>query len=130
MSQRGRSARPDLPRQGQKWKGLCRHYVVNCAMRDITHKPVTLRTARARGVLFCSAETIPLIRNGQLPKGNLFDVARAAGFLGAKQVPQLLPHCHPVAIDGMDMEFEILDPALHGDWLNEAASRSGIVITG
>jgi cyclic pyranopterin phosphate synthase len=100
-------------------------------MRDITHKPITLRTARARGVLFCSAETIPLIQNGRLPKGNLFDVARAAGFLGAKQVPQLLPHCHPVAIDGMEMEFEFLDPAAHGEWLGEAAaSRSGIVITG
>jgi molybdenum cofactor biosynthesis protein MoaC len=100
-------------------------------MRDITHKPVTLRTARAAGVLFCSAETIPLIKNGQLPKGNLFDVARAAGFLGAKAVPQLLPHCHPVAIDGMEMEFEFLDPSQHGEWLGAGdAARSGIVITG
>jgi molybdenum cofactor biosynthesis protein MoaC len=100
-------------------------------MRDITHKPVTLRTARARGVLFCSAETIPLIQNGQLPKGNLFDVARAAGFLGAKATPQLLPHCHPVTIDGMEMEFEFLDAAKHSEWLSGAdAERSGIVITG
>ena len=105
--------------------------MVNCGMRDISHKPVTLRTAKAAGVLFCSAETIPLIRNGQLPKGNLFDVARAAGFLGAKQVPQLLPHCHPVAIDGMQLEFEFLDPAMHGGLLGETvAARSGIVIVG
>jgi cyclic pyranopterin phosphate synthase len=100
-------------------------------MRDISHKTITLRTARATGVLFCSAETIPLIRNGQLPKGNLFDVARAAGFLGAKQVPQLLPHCHPVAIDGMELEFDFLDQAVHGALFGEAdAARSGIVITG
>lgn len=99
-------------------------------MRDITHKTVTLRTARAAGVLFCSAGTIPLIENGQLPKGNLFDVARAAGFLGAKQVPQLLPHCHPVTIDGMELDFEFIDPAKHGEWLGDAAARSGIVITG
>jgi molybdenum cofactor biosynthesis protein MoaC len=100
-------------------------------MRDITHKAVTLRTARAVGVLFCSAETIPLIQGGQLPKGNLFDVARAAGFLGAKAVPQLLPHCHPVAIDGMEMEFELLDPAKHEAIVGVAdASRSGILITG
>jgi molybdenum cofactor biosynthesis protein MoaC len=83
------------------------------------------------GVLFCSPETIPLIRDGQLPKGNLFDVARAAGFLGAKAVPQLLPHCHPVAIDGMEMEFEFIDPSKHDEWLGAAdAGRSGIVITG
>jgi molybdenum cofactor biosynthesis protein MoaC len=99
-------------------------------MRDITHKPITLRTARAVGVLFCSAETIPLIRDGQLPKGNLFDVARAAGFLGAKAVPQLLPHCHPVGIDGMEMEFEFLNASKHAEWLGGDAKRSGIVITG
>src|SRR6185312_7418953 len=89
-------------------------------MRDISHKQITLRTARAQGVVHCSAATIELIRNGRPPKGNLFDVARAAGFLGAKQTPQLLPHCHPVTIDGMEMEFEFLE---------EPAERSGIVIT-
>ncbi|HXB95822.1 MAG TPA: bifunctional molybdenum cofactor biosynthesis protein MoaC/MoaB [Puia sp.] len=100
-------------------------------MRDISHKPITLRTARALGVVYCSSATIELIRNGQLPKGNLFDVARAAGFLGAKHVPQLLPHCHPVPIDGMEMEFAFLDLAMHGELLGgQAYAGSGIVITG
>jgi cyclic pyranopterin phosphate synthase len=100
-------------------------------MRDITHKQITLRTARAAGIVFCTPATIELIRNGQLPKGNLFDVARAAGFLGAKHTPQLLPHCHPVAIDGMEMEFEFLEKELHGALFGEAvAERSGIVIQG
>ena len=99
-------------------------------MRDISHKQITLRTARAVGVVFCGAATIELIRNGQLPKGNLFDVARAAGFLGAKHTPQLLPHCHPVNIDGMEMEFDFLDPAMHAELLGEGvAARSGIVIS-
>jgi cyclic pyranopterin phosphate synthase len=98
-------------------------------MRDITHKQITLRTARAIGVVFCSTETIGLVRSGGLPKGNLFDVARATGFLGAKQTPQLLPHCHPVAIDGMDMEFEFLETTLHADLLGEGtAARTGILI--
>jgi molybdenum cofactor biosynthesis protein MoaC len=100
-------------------------------MRDITHKTSTLRTARAVGILFCSAGTLELIRNEKLPKGNLFDVARAAGFLGAKATPQLLPHCHPVAIDGMEFEFEFLDRELHSDLFGgEVASRTGIVIRG
>lgn len=100
-------------------------------MRDITHKQSTLRTARAAGILFCSAETIMLIREDKLPKGNLFDVARAAGFLGAKHTPLLLPHCHPVTIDGMEMQFEFLDVALHGDLFGtEVFTRSGIVIKG
>lgn len=100
-------------------------------MRDITHKQISLRTARAAGILFCSAATIELIRDEKLPKGNLFDVARAAGFLGAKATPQLLPHCHPVAIDGMELEFEFLDRELHTDLFGEAiAGRTGIVIKG
>jgi cyclic pyranopterin monophosphate synthase len=98
-------------------------------MRDITHKQITLRTARAAGIIFCSPETIDLIKKDQLPKGNLFDVARAAGFLGAKATPQLLPHCHPVTIDGMEMQFEYLEKNLHGSLFDDAVfSRSGIVI--
>jgi cyclic pyranopterin monophosphate synthase len=100
-------------------------------MRDITHKQVTLRTARAAGIIFCSPATIELIRNDQLPKGNLFDVARAAGMIGAKLTPQLLPHCHPVAIDGMDMQFNFLNREEHADIFNDDVfSRTGIVITG
>lgn len=104
---------------------------INKDMRDISHKQITLRTAEAMGVLFCSSTTIDLIRNDRLPKGNLFDVARAAAFLGAKSTPQLLPHCHPVTIDGMEMQFEFLDPALHGEVLDAPVfSRTGIVIKG
>ena len=86
-------------------------------MRDITHKPITLRTARAAGVVFCEAATIALIRDGQLPKGNLFDVARAAGLLGAKQTAHLLPHCHPVSIDAMELEFDWLGSPAHKEIL-------------
>ena len=78
-------------------------------MRDITSKQTTLRTAKAVAVIYCSQDTLGLIRNNELPKGNLFDVARAAGFLGAKLTPQLLPHCHPVTIDAMDLQFEIME---------------------
>ncbi len=100
-------------------------------MRDISSKQITLRTAKAIGVIFCSAETISLIKNEQLPKGNLFDVARAAGFLGAKLTPQLLPHCHPVVIDGLDLKFDFLNSDTHRDLLPEnILKRNGIVISG
>ena len=100
-------------------------------MRDITSKQITLRTARAVGIIFCSPASIGLINSGSLPKGNLFDVARAAGFLGAKLTPQLLPHCHPVTIDAMDFTFEFLSEELHSDLFNTAVlKRTGIVIRG
>ena len=100
-------------------------------MRDITSKQITLRTARAIGIIFCSPSSIELINSGSLPKGNLFDVARAAGFLGAKLTPQLLPHCHPVTIDAMDFTFEFLSKDLHSDLFDAVVlDRTGIVIRG
>lgn len=100
-------------------------------MRDITHKQITLRTAKATGIIFCSPSTIELIKNDGLPKGNLFDVARAAGFVGAKSTPQLLPHCHPVSIDGMDIKFEFLDITIHASYFDDTIfTKTGIVITG
>lgn len=100
-------------------------------MRDITHKQITLRTAKAIGVIFCAPETIDLIKQESLPKGNLFDVAKAAGFIGAKLTPQLLPHCHPVQIDGMDIRFEFLNIDLHATlFARPTFERTGIVITG
>lgn len=100
-------------------------------MRDITSKQITLRTAKVVGIIFCSSESIDLIKSNLLPKGNLFDVARAAGFLGAKLTPQLLPHCHPVTIDAMDFTFEFLDKDLHAELLTaDILLRTGILITG
>jgi cyclic pyranopterin phosphate synthase len=100
-------------------------------MRDISSKQITLRTARAVGIIFCSAGSIDLINSNALPKGNLFDVARAAGFLGAKLTPQLLPHCHPVTIDGMDFSFEFIDKNIHADlFSDDILKRTGIIIRG
>src|SRR6476469_10456734 len=99
-------------------------------MRDITNKQITLRSARAIAVLFCSPETIALIENNELPKGNLFDVAKAAGFIGAKLTPQLLPHCHPEVIDGMNLNFEFLSKEKHQNYFNENVfKQTGIVIS-
>jgi cyclic pyranopterin phosphate synthase len=100
-------------------------------MRDITGKQITLRTANAIGIIYCSAETLEIIRRDELPKGNLFGVAKAAGFIGAKLTPQLLPHCHPVTIDGMDITFEYLSKELHGEIFEEGVFlKTGIVIRG
>lgn len=94
-------------------------------MRDITSKQITLRTAKAVAVIYCSSETIALIKENKLPKGNLFDVARAAGFLGAKLTPQLLPHCHPVTIDGMEISFEMNDSDKPGITIRGEAKSIG-----
>lgn len=99
-------------------------------MRDISHKISTLRTALVNAVIYINAPTALRIKQGELPKGNLFDVARAAAFLGAKATPQLLPHCHPVHIDAMDVNFEYIYSGSHPDFFTGVQqSRVGILIT-
>ncbi|WP_262248552.1 bifunctional molybdenum cofactor biosynthesis protein MoaC/MoaB [Parapedobacter soli] len=99
-------------------------------MRDITHKISTLRTALASAVLYITDRTALRVKQGTLPKGDLFDVARAAAFLGAKATPQLLPHCHPVSIDAMDVDFDYLYPDSHPAYFGDGQpDRVGIQLT-
>ena len=78
-------------------------------MRDITEKSVTLRTATAEASVLFSDKTLSMIRNGELPKGDPFGFARAAAFLGAKQTAYLIPHCHPLALEALDVQFELME---------------------
>ncbi|MAY22023.1 MAG: bifunctional molybdenum cofactor biosynthesis protein MoaC/MoaB [Flavobacteriaceae bacterium] len=77
-------------------------------MVDITHKQHTLRTAVAQAVVKVShVQTIEAIKNGQVPKGNVFEMSRAAGLLGIKKTPELLPDCHPLPIEYAHIAYEI-----------------------
>lgn len=99
-------------------------------MRDITSKQISLRTAIAIGVVYCSPDIISLAKNNALPKGNLFDTARAAGFLAAKNTHNLIPHCHPVSIDSFDIQFTYLEPGVElDDQISHLQGSTGIIIT-
>lgn len=79
-------------------------------MVDITHKSSTLRIATAQAVVRVSKpETIMAIRNDSVPKGNVFAMSKAAGLLGVKKTPELLPDCHPMPIEFTGFDFEIND---------------------
>jgi len=90
---------------------------------DITQKRSSLREARAGGFVRCDARTAELIRLNSLPKGNLFDVARAAGLIAAKRTDELIPHCHPVSIDMLSIDFTLSEGARPGV-LIEATGKS------
>jgi molybdenum cofactor biosynthesis protein MoaC len=84
-------------------------------MVDITHKNNTLRIATAQAVVSVSKqETIDAVRNNTVPKGNVFEMSRAAGLLGIKKTPDLLPDCHPIPIEfaGIDYEIDGLEIAI------------------
>ncbi|WP_100614769.1 bifunctional molybdenum cofactor biosynthesis protein MoaC/MoaB [Confluentibacter citreus] len=77
-------------------------------MIDITHKNTTLRTATAQAIVKVSKpETIAAIQNDIVPKGNVFAMSKAAGLLGVKRTPDILPDCHPLPIEFTGVEYEI-----------------------
>ena len=77
-------------------------------MVDITQKSTTLRTAIAQAIVIVSKqETIRAIENDTVPKGNVFAMSKAAGLLGIKKTPDLLPDCHPMPIEFAGIEYEI-----------------------
>lgn len=77
-------------------------------MVDITHKQSTLRIATAQATVTVGQQnTIDAIQNNEVPKGNVFEMAKTAGLLGVKQTPNLLPDCHPLPIEFTGVEYEI-----------------------
>ncbi|SEQ55123.1 cyclic pyranopterin monophosphate synthase subunit MoaC [Hyunsoonleella jejuensis] len=77
-------------------------------MVDITHKVTTLRTAVAQAIVKVSKpETIEAIKNDTVPKGNVFAMSKAAGLLGVKRTPDILPDCHPLPIEFTGVEYKI-----------------------
>ncbi|MFB9105417.1 bifunctional molybdenum cofactor biosynthesis protein MoaC/MoaB [Algibacter miyuki] len=77
-------------------------------MVDITHKATTLRTAVAQAVVKVSKiETIQAIENDTVPKGNVFAMSKAAGLLGVKRTPDILPDCHPLPIEFTSVEYQV-----------------------
>jgi cyclic pyranopterin phosphate synthase len=77
-------------------------------MVDITHKKSTLRTAIAQAIVeVSSADTIEAIKAQKVPKGDVFEMSRAAGLLGVKKTADLLPDCHPLPIEFTDISYEI-----------------------
>jgi len=73
-------------------------------MVDVSAKPVTARTAVARGRVEVSAAAMRIVRAGNLPKGAVAEVARIAGVMAAKRTHEAIPLCHPLALSHVDVD--------------------------
>jgi len=78
-------------------------------MVDVGDKPDTERVAVAKGEVTMRPETLRLIAEGGVPKGDVLAVAQVAGILAAKRVPELIPLCHPLLLTHVDVAFEVDD---------------------
>jgi len=74
-------------------------------MVDVGEKEVTERTAVASGTVYMRAETLRLIKEGQIKKGDVLAVAQVAGIQGAKKASDVIPMCHPLLLTHVDISF-------------------------
>lgn len=85
----------------------------SAAMVDVSSKAETVRTARAQGFIRMNPVAFEAIRSHQVAKGDVLSVARVAGIMAAKKTAELVPLCHPLLLDDVQVDFEA-DPSLPG----------------
>ena len=91
----------------------------NAKMVDVGDKDVTSREAVARGHVSIQPETLRLIKVGLMKKGDVLTIAQLAGIMGAKKTSELIPLCHPLPLDRVDVDLE----------LDEVESRINVTAT-
>jgi cyclic pyranopterin phosphate synthase len=79
-------------------------------MVDVTEKDVTLRTARASGRVRVEPSTLAMVVDRSLAKGDVLEVARLAGIMAAKRTGELIPLCHPLGLDSIEVSLTPIEP--------------------
>src|SRR5262245_54413877 len=97
-------------------------------MVDVGAKPDTERVAIAGGSVFMKPETLRLIREGALKKGDVLMVARLAGIMAAKKTSELIPLCHPLALTHIDVELTLdeANNAVHITATTRTIGKTGV----
>jgi len=83
----------------------------NARMVDVTAKPITVRTATAKGIVVMQRETAEMIRAGTAKKGDVLTIARIAAISATKLTPMLIPLCHGISVEAVDVRFSF-NPAI------------------
>ena len=95
-------------------------------MVDVGEKTVVRRTAVAAGFVGMSSETVGLLREKALPKGDVLNTARIAGVMAAKKTPELIPLCHGLDLTSVDVEFEVREDRVGITATVRASDRTGV----
>ena len=95
-------------------------------MVDVGEKAVVRRTAVASGNVLMAPETVELLRERALPKGDALNTARIAGVMAAKKTPELIPLCHGLNLTSVDLEFEVGRDRVGISATAHATDRTGI----
>ncbi len=96
-------------------------------MVDVGDKPVARRVARASGVVRMQVTTLQMILDGDSRKGDVLEVARLAGIMAAKRTADLIPLCHPLALEAVRIDFSPVDQdALRIEATVEVTAKTGV----
>ena len=103
-------------------------------MVDVGHKPVTVREATAEGFVLMQPATLRAIAEETVPKGEVLNTARIAGILAAKRCGELIPLCHPLPVESIEVHFDVpeLEPdgqepvRLHIQAIARITARTGV----
>ena len=95
-------------------------------MVDVSNKTTQLRTASARGHITLSEETLRLIRENQMKKGDVLTVAEIAGIQGGKKTSELIPLCHPLQITKLDVKAELDETGVTVNAVARCIGQTGI----
>ena len=95
-------------------------------MVDVSVKPVQLRTARATGHICLSIETLDMIRENRMKKGDVLTIAEIAGIQGGKRTSELIPLCHPLLITRIDVKASPDETGVQIESLARCTGQTGI----
>ena len=98
----------------------------NISMVDVSPKEVTRRVAVAEGFVLAKRATLNLIRENGLKKGDVITTAHIAGVMGAKRTADLIPLCHPLALDAISLDFKILEDRLQVRASTTSTTKTGV----
>jgi cyclic pyranopterin monophosphate synthase len=96
------------------------------AMVDVSAKSATVREATAGAFVAMTAETVQIVREGGLDKGDALGVARIAGIMAAKKTSELIPLCHPLALTGIKVDLNLEEDGVRITSNVRTADRTGV----
>ncbi len=97
-------------------------------MVDVSEKPATVRTAHARGSIRMKRDALEMIRSNSIAKGDVLSVAKLAGIMAAKKTADLVPLCHPLLLDDVEVVLTVEDalPGVIAESKVHCTGRTGV----
>ena len=93
---------------------------------DISEKEKSSRYAKAYATVWLSKNIVTMIKNDQFKKGNVLNVARIAGIIGAKQTSTLIPLCHNITLDSIEINFQLRKEELEIEGIVQSEQKTGV----